>query len=354
MTDTVRAAFADQAVSCRALGSELTARVCERLGAALHPAQGPVAARVLHWPGDPTSRGDSLPLRLAGALHALVLSGQAPDLARAYAAGDPATADLLSALRDHAAEIDAWLDSPPQTNEVARSAAILAAARFVATLTGLPLSALELGASAGLNLNFHRYQLAPNTEGPAQDQDGPILRPQWEGTVPEAMVHVAQTRGVDLRPLDPTDDGARLLAYTWPDQPARMARLRAALTVAQRHPPRVDRGDAADWLAARLSEPVASQARFLFHTVAWQYFPAAIQDACVRIITDAGARATPDTPLAWFGMEADGAGPGAGLVLRLWDGHARAWALGRADFHGRWITWAPQPIAPLGLWEARG
>ncbi len=62
-------------------------------------------------------------------------------------------------LDDHAETILSWLDSPPQTNEVARSAALIGAARFLSALSPLPLRLLELGASAGLNLNFDRYHL---------------------------------------------------------------------------------------------------------------------------------------------------------------------------------------------------
>ena len=37
-----------------------------------------VGAKVLGWTGDPTGMADALPLRLAGGLHALVLTGQDP------------------------------------------------------------------------------------------------------------------------------------------------------------------------------------------------------------------------------------------------------------------------------------
>lgn len=338
MSDLVRAAFHDQAQSCRALGSDLTAAICETIADKLRPDHGAVAARVLTWPGDPSSRRDSVPLRLCGALHALVLSGKAPDVAAAYGDRRADARAILDAIRGHEGFILHWLDSPPQTNEVARSAALIAAARFLSALHPLPLHALELGASAGLNLNFAQYHLLPES-----DTSGVVLRPEWQGDLPCNPLSVADARGVDLRPMDAVADPLRLLAYCWADQTDRLARLRAALTVAAAHPPHVDAGDAAAWLQDRLAQPNDGMT-FVYHTIAWQYFPDPTQQACEAALQSAGARATPDRPLAHFGMEADGETPGAGLHLRLWDGAFREWQLGRADFHGRWIDWQPRAM----------
>jgi len=144
-------------------------------------------------------------------------------------------------------------------------------------------------------------------------------------------------RGADLTPLDPADpsDVLRLCAYLWPDQPERLARTRAALAVAR---PMVDTADAADWLHSRLRTPCGGRLHLIYHTVAWQYFPGKVQDRARGLIEAAGRLATPDAPIAWLGMEADGTARGAGVTLRLWPGDSRI-TLGRADFHGRWVEW---------------
>ncbi|MDO5621293.1 MAG: DUF2332 family protein [Paracoccus sp. (in: a-proteobacteria)] len=353
---SVREAFAAQARSCRSLGSELTARVCQTLGLVLNRDQGPVARQVLDWPGDTSSAGDSVPLRLAGALHALVLQGSAPVLARAYQRGDVEPGLLLETIATHQRFVLDWLDSPPQTNETGRAAAIIAAARFLGA--SLPLEISELGASAGLNLNWPSFDFQPQSGLNAADLDiyrqkiGVILRPDWRGKAPPAPVEwvVAEAAGVDLNPLDPSRDELRLLAYCWPDQPARLARLRAALALAQRQAAPVRAGDAAQWLGERLARPAPGRLRFVYHTIAWQYFPPETQARCEAALQRAGAAAMPEAPLAHFGMEADGAAPGAGLRLRLWNGAAQGWDLGRADFHGRWIDWRPVAIDPAQAW----
>lgn len=347
MTDRVRDAFRDQARSCRTLGSPFTAALCEVLADGLDPAQGAAAQKVLGWPGNPSSKADSVPLRLCGGLHALVLTGQSPDLAACYAARDPDPTTVLTALSQHAPFLTDWLDQTPQTNEVARAGAIIPAARFAASLYPLPLDALELGASAGLNLNFGRFVLDPGGRGATDG--GVTLTPDWQGDLPDQPIAVAQGQGVDLHPLDPVRDGLRLQAYCWADQPDRMARLRAALDLARQYPPQVSAGDAGEWLAAALQHPRTGRLTFVYHTIAAQYFPRATRDACEAALQRAAAAATSDAPLAHFGMEADGAGDGAGLQLRLWDGTLRAWTLGRADFHGRWVRWQPQETEPAGL-----
>jgi hypothetical protein len=61
----------------------------------------------------------------------------------------------------------------------------------------------------------------------------------------------------------------------------------------------------------------------------------------------AGAAASRETPLARLQMEADGDTRSATLTLTFWPG-GESFALGRADFHGRWIEWSgavPHPAA---------
>jgi hypothetical protein len=53
--------------------------------------------------------------------------------------------------------LDPWLDGPPQTNEVGRSAGLMAGLLVLADRFGLPFDLYELGASAGLNSLLDRY-----------------------------------------------------------------------------------------------------------------------------------------------------------------------------------------------------
>ena len=340
MTADLRHAFRQQARACAGLGSPFMARLCRLLSDRLDPV-GPLGARLFGWAGDLGPSGDSVPLRLCGGLHALALQGHA-GLAAVYPPQTPDDdalwAAVAGAMATEAAFLDAFLNSAPQTNEVRRSAALIAAGHWLAARHGLPLVLSELGASAGLNTIWDRYALA--LTGAAYGPADPVLtlRPDWTGPLPPAApVTVAARAAVDLNPID-LDDPAqrlRLLAYLWPDQPERRALPLAAIAARPLMP---QRADAVDWLAQRRETPRPGHLHLIFHTVAWQYFPGPAQARGQALIEAAGARATPDTPLAWLGYEADGATPGAALTLRLWPGDLTL-ALGRADFHGRWVDW---------------
>lgn len=334
---SLRAALRQQATACAELGSPFTARLLILIADRLQPGL-PVADRLLEWPGDVGPSGQSVPLRIAGALHGLVLSGQAPALTAAYRGGDD---DALwhaveGALHDHAERLNLWLNSPPQTNEVRRSAALIAAGHWLRARIALPLVLSEVGASAGLNLMWDRFALAlpDGTRGPTTP--ALTLTPEWRGDLPpNTRPEVTERRGVDLNPLDPVQDAERLRAYIWADQHERLTRTEAAIAVAKAP---IDRADALDWLGPRLATPRPGHLHLIFHTVAWQYLPDAAQAKGNAIIEAAGARATADAPLARFSMEADGQTPGAALRLQLWPA-GETLDMGRADFHGRWIDW---------------
>lgn len=332
-------AFLWQSESCAALGSPFMGQLM-RLCAERWPEKGAVAERARAWPGDLGPMAASLPLRIAGGLHALVLTGLSQRLAHVYPpnrADDEALWDEVArALEVHADFLLDWIESPPQTNEVRRAAALIPVAHLLAARFGLPLRLSEMGASAGLNLNFDQFHLATGTKTYGPDS-AVHLAPDWTGPCPPpAALRIAERRGVDLNPLDPTapEDALRLTAYLWPDQADRLARTRAAMALA---PAKVDRDDAAAWLQNRLGH-VAGQAHLIYTTIAWQYLPSETKAACRAALEAAGAKASDTHPLAFLTMEADDQTPGAALTLELWPGSTRQ-TLARVDFHGRWITW---------------
>jgi hypothetical protein len=337
----VREAFRAQSRACAGLGSPFMGRLMALCAERLAPGTA-VADRVLDWPGDVGPSADSVPLRLAGALHGLVLDGSNAGLTAVYppaeAPDDVLWAAVAAAIARHEARLLRWLDSPPQTNEVRRSAALLAAASRIAGRFRLPFALSELGASAGLNLSFDRFALDAGGVRIGAAESPVRLAPEWRGAAPTSHpVRVTDRAGVDLNPLDPQAPGdrLRLLAYLWPDQPERLRLTEAALPMAGTRP---DRGDAAEWLAARLAVPRPGQVHMVYHTIAWQYFPPQTQARCRTALETAGARATTEAPMAHVGMEADGTPGSAALTATLWPG-GETLNLARVDFHGRWVAW---------------
>jgi hypothetical protein len=341
----IRHAFERQSSACEALGSPFTARLCRIIGARLTPG-GAVADRLLGWPGDPSPQADSVPLRLAGCLHALVLETRAPGLASVYpphdVADDPLWAAVEKALIDHADFILSRLQSAPQTNEVRRSGALLPGFLTIAALMGKPLILSEVGASAGLNLQWDRYRYQLGDLPWGDPATAVAIAPDWQGDAPpEARLAVLERAGCDLAPVNAADPAHRLrmLSYIWADQQDRLARTRAALDIAAAQKLSVEKADAVDWLRTRLVAPRPGAVHVIFHTIAWQYLPAPLQAEGEALISAAGERATEDAPLARLALEADDkADDGAALTLQIWPGGAKK-QIGRGDFHGRWVRW---------------
>ena len=342
---SVRDAFRAQAASCDELGSPFTARLCRLAGERLAGEQGPVAQRILSWPGDPSYNSDSVPLRFAAGLHALVLSGAAPDLATVYppnleTGGEEALwRAVTAAMTAHEGHLQHWLDSPPQTNEVRRAAALYLGLMTIARETGLPIALTEIGSSGGLNLNLERYAYRFGTVALGDATSPLTLAPDWRGPEPApAGVTVAERRGCDINPLNVSDpkDRLRLLSYLWADQSERLVLTQSALAVAAAHPIEVERCDAAAFVARRLAAARDGQAHVVAHSIMWQYMPKATQDAIRARLHDAGALATQKRPLAWLRLEPDDRKPGAALTVTLWPGGQER-QLARCDFHGRWI-----------------
>lgn len=333
---SVRSAFLAQAEFCEAMDAPLTGRVAAGLAGALDGTTE-TGRRVLEWPGNPIE--DALPLRLVGGLRALALGGAAPALAALFAGrGDPVPI-LADALRRHDAAILPWLDGPPQTNEPGRSAALMLGLMLAARTFGHPLDVLEIGSSAGLNLLIGRY--AYDLGGTLVGNPSPVtLRPEWRGRPPApAHIEIASTRGVDIAPVDLTDPAAadRLRAYVWADHPDRYARLDAAIAMVAADPPRLEQGDAADWIETRLAEPqAAGRTRVLMHSVVWQYLGPDRQRRIAAALDAAGERATPERPLAWVRLEPDRDLARHRVHATLWPG-GQARHLADSHPHGRWI-----------------
>lgn len=337
-------AFEAQSKACIRLGSPFMGQL---LGILAHdwPCDSALGQKFAGFDGDIGPSGHSLPLRIAGGLHALVLNNAAPALTAVYPPAkvpdNALRSAVLDALKTHEPFLMKWCDSPPQTNEVRRSAALIAGARVAVQHFNLPICLSELGASGGLNLMWDHYAIELTGRRIGSPMPAVILTPEWEGALPpDVPARIVQRAGVDLNPLDPkrADHLLRLTAYLWADQPDRLSMTRSAASITDAP---IARADAIDWLAPRLNKAPQGQLHLIQHTVAWQYFPKDVQTRGRALIEAAGAWATPSRPLGWLSMESDGDTRGiigAALTLRLWPGDLR-FDLGRADFHGRWINW---------------
>jgi hypothetical protein len=354
----VRQAFVDQAGYCDQLGSPFTALLCRVLADGLEGTTD-IERHILEWPGDASAFGDSVPLRVAGALHYLVRAGRSPAVAALYpphTAPDPATllATARAALLDNPSFVRDFLQSPPQTNEVGRSAALIAGWLEIAARTRFPLELFEIGSSAGLNLIADRYayrfgEFAWSAAGESRGQSSgqlsaPTLGCEWTGRSPavDAPLRVQSRRGCDRHPLNVVDPAQRerLLAYVWADQGERIERLNAAIRTMLAEPAFVETADAADWIQSVIGTGGApGVTRVVFHSIVWSYLGGRAQQRIANHLAEVGAASSPDRPLAWLRLELVSKDEPAALRLTLWpDGEDQL--LARVHPHGAWVHWA--------------
>lgn len=339
--------FRAQGEGCGRLGSDLYAVIAGRAASDIESG-GPVWEVVAPHASDPG--GSMLALRLLGATHRMALTGAAPDLAAHYPStggdGDAEAAwrawhALVSQRGDEVAPL---LSRPVQTNEVGRAAALLGGFLAVARDTRMPLRILEIGASAGLNLRWDRFRFAAGhaTWGPATSpvdlgnpfvEATPMLLPQ--------SVDIAERRGCDVSPVDPTTDDGRLtlLCFVWPDQATRFRNLARACDVALEVPVALDTASADTWLSEQLARDGRGAATVVYHSVMLQYVDPAARRRLVEEIESAGRRARPEAPLAWLRMEpADTLASDMEVWLTTWPGgHPQRLAV--AHPHGAWVRW---------------
>jgi hypothetical protein len=228
-----------------------------------------------------------------------------------------------------------------QTNEPGRCAALLP------VLAGLPqpLALLEVGASAGLCLlpDCYGYDYGGRVLQPEPGVSAPPVFPcaaTPATPIPQAVPQIAWRAGLDLDPVDlsDTDQVAWLEALVWPEQTERLARLRAAMTIAAAQKPRVVRGDLRRDLARLAAEMPTDATRVIFHTAVLAYvasseeraeFARAVASLCDVWISNEAPRLFPD-----IAARAGAPAPPGNFLMAV-NGMPMAWA----DPHGAALEW---------------
>ena len=312
------------------------------------PGGSPLYARLAReYADDPVVdeiAGDSkppwnAPLLLFAGVHLLALSGEEEDPWSRFG-------EVLRERREFLARFVA--EQPIQTNEVQRSWALLPA--FLTVAGDRPLDLVELGPSAGLNLLWDRYRYRYPSGSWGDPRAGLELKGEAVGGPPAELLArrpVVRSRvGIDRAPVDvrSDEDALVLQSFVWADQEARLERLRQAIAVARRDPPRIVRGDYLDELPGLLAERPADGLTVVFHSVSTAYLRREDRARLGEAIAAAGEAG----PLAWISYEfvdeygeVDPAFEAAGIDVRVWPGGEPV-RLARADGHGNRMHW----IAP--------
>ncbi|MGD1205889.1 DUF2332 domain-containing protein [Mycobacterium seoulense] len=309
---------------------------------------GGVFAAILSGHEDDPSRL-AVPLRLLGGLHRLVLDGRAAHLRRWYPStggswdAESAWPEILDVAAGHPEALRAALRQPPQTNEVGRSAALIGALLRVNREVGLPVRLFEIGTSAGLNLraDHFRYRFTDGHWGPS---DSPVtIADAWRGALPPGGgVRIVERHGYDIAPIDVTgaDGELTVLSYVWPDQAARLERLRGAIDVARRVPARLERRTAGDAVAGLTLADGALTV--LWHSITWQYLSGEERETVRARVRALGGRADERSPFVHLTLEPARGAPDSPIRFLV---RARRWPggeleiLGECHPHGPPVQW---------------
>jgi hypothetical protein len=280
--------------------------------------------------------GSEHPLRI----HYPALTGNARPL-------DPAFPRFRDFVLSHTEKVlDLLTTRRTQTNVVRRCTCLLPAFGSIAEGSGQPLALVDLGASAGLNLNFDRYRYSYHN-GDREvlrwgDPDSPVslvadLRGATPLPSPPETVPVAWRRGVDLDPIDLRDEDSVLWlrALIWPEHEERHARLLAAAEIASEQVPEIASGDAVELLPELLEQAPAGATPVVYATHALYQLPRGGVARILETLAEHAARRP-----VWL-LALEGTGPNCSEFARvLFDGGSRqAHKLAHASPHGWWIEW---------------
>lgn len=295
---------------------------------------------------------------LLAAVHDLLLAESDHELAAWY----PSVADVIrdddpypafaALCRSHDDQIRETIATrSTQTNEVGRCAFYLPVMTTIEREVG-PLSLLDVGASAGLNLNLDRYQYRYTPGGVVGAPSSVVIDSGTRGDppIPDELPSINARFGVDRDPVDLSDPTSTrwLMACVWPDQIDRADRLRAAIRVAHQHPVEVRRGDAVDDVEDAIEIAAGSAHPVVMNSWVLSYLSSRGRDSYVEALDHAGQQ----RDLSWVFAEMPYQCPELPMpdddrlrfltlvVLVRWrDAVRRIDHVATVHPHGHWIHW---------------
>ena len=340
------------------IGSPLYARYADGVGA--HEDMRAFAAQA--------KKGQPAANMLFASVHYLLLRGADHPLKRFYphlggtalAEKEDPVPDFIDFVRQHRDALAPLIATRvTNTNEVGRCAALHPAFRAVAAEAGEPLNLIEIGPSAGLNLNWDRYGVRYRRGRETFDLPVPgaglvlnceLYGPKLPPLTPNP--EVASRVGLELNPVDLSNPDQRdwLRALIWPGMEARVAQLEAALKIHEQSKPQIRVGDALALLPDALRDIPEDQPVCIYHSFVVYQFSREMKDAFDAILVLAGLR----RPVWRVGIEGAASGVNTVSLTRYQDGVREERVLAHCHPHGAWLEWRDEPPRAVGAQELHG
>jgi hypothetical protein len=289
---------------------------------------------------------------ILGAVHFLLLRGADDPLKRFYPSaggtvspeGEDPFPDFKAFVNKHVDQVDPLIRTRvTNTNEIGRSALLHPGFRVIGKKAAAPLSLIEIGPSAGLNLIWDKYGVRYHRDGAtvasvgAEAPLGIDCELRGDGMPPTGPVPAVSGRvGLELNPVDlgNRDDRDWLRALIWPDQVSRLQRLDRAMELFAKEKPEIRAGDALALLPDALAAVPRDAAAVVYHTIAVYQFSTEMREALESILTVAGLRRR-----VWrLSFEFDGELYILSMIEYA-DGLRHERRLASCHPHGTWLEW---------------
>ncbi len=266
---------------------------------------------------------------------------------------EPAFPSFREFCLEHRAEILELIQTRrTQTNVVRRCTCLLPAFSMAQTESGLPLSLIDVGASAGLNLNVDHYRYRylrggreTATWGQAEARVTLEAELRGAGAMPSLAddLTVRFRGGIDLNPIElGNEEELRWLrALIWPEHVERHQRLLDAAAELASSPIDLRAGDAVELLPEMIADAPADTALTVYSTVALYQFPTESRQQFFKLL----ARTSQDRPVWLVTLELrlediDDRQDPTLSITRFNGGVGQRQQLAKASPHGWWIEWA--------------
>ncbi len=299
-----------------------------------------------------SARQPPVPNLLFAAVHYLLLRGAPHELSSYYLSltREPRPPnDAYPSFRDfcqhHESEIRSLMSTRlVQTNEVARCSYMVPAFAMIAEeRPGLPLSHVDVGASAGLNLLWDRYAYDYGDAISTGDRSSPVrleaeIRGDREPPIPDEFPTVVFRIGIDLNPIDVTDPDSALWlrALVWPEHQRRAGQLQAATRIAAVDPPAVVAGDVLTALSGVLDRAPVESTICVSHNHTLNQLSEEDRRRVYAIVEESSAGRE------LYVLSAEGRRGQSYATLELVRISGGVWStqeLAAVDHHGKWLEW---------------
>ncbi len=250
--------------------------------------------------------GQPIPNMLFAAVHYLLLQSPTSALAAYYPSMTESTKPreacyphFLAFCREHRDEITALLKTRRvQTNVIKRCSYLFPSfCRIYKHAQETPLSLIEIGTSAGLNLLWDNYAYSYGDGNVYGDKTSTVrINATINGEKNPEFLHTSppidSRMGIDLNVIDlnDSDQSLWLRALIWPEEKERIGLLAAAKKIFAKSPPRLFTGDAIDILPDVITKVPLNTALCIFHTHVANQLSREAKNKLFDIIAKEGAK----------------------------------------------------------------